>query len=116
MNAYQTLSDQTKRMAYDEQLDAARTADELKKAAQRFRAQTWNTEVPDIQARLREAKMDFVSSKLVVAVSDGGDLVLHDLFIKWIQENLLRFLSVDVDSHTTSSDIRWEALTIQTIN
>ena len=61
--------------------------------------------------------MDFVSGKLVVAVSDGGNLVLHDLFIKWIQVNLLGFLSIDIDSHTTSSDVGWEALVIkQTIN
>lgn len=53
--------------------------------------------------------MDFVSGKLVVAVSDGGNLVLHDLFIKWVQVNLLGFLSIDIDSHTTSSDVGWEA-------
>ena len=65
---------------------------------------------------LGEAEMDFVSSQLVVAVSDCFNLVLHDLLVEWVQEYFLRFLSVNVNSHTTSSDVRWEALTIQTIN
>ena len=57
-----------------------------------------------------------MSGQLVVAVGDSFDLVLHDLLVEWVQVHFLRFLSVDVDSHTASSDIRWEALTIQTIN
>jgi hypothetical protein len=56
--AYQTLSDITKRGTYDSQLDAAQTAAEVKAAAQRFRAQSWNSEIPDVQARLRKAKRE----------------------------------------------------------
>ena len=52
-----------------------------------------------------------MGGQLVVAVSDGGELVLHDLLVKWVQENLLRFLSIDVDSDTSSRDVGWEALT-----
>jgi len=58
---------------------------------------------------LGEAEVDFVSSQLVVAVSDSFNLVLHDLLVEWVQVHFLRFLSVNVDSHTTSSDVRWEA-------
>ena len=56
--AYQTLSDPIKRAMYDEELDRAKTAAETAKAAKRFRAGTWNTEVPDMRARLRDAKKE----------------------------------------------------------
>ena len=56
--AYQTLSDPIKRAMYDEELDRAKTAAEAAKAAKRFRAGTWNTEVPDMRARLRDAKKE----------------------------------------------------------
>ena len=56
--AFQTLSDPMKRTAYDTQLDAATTAEEAKKAAQRFRAQSWNTPMPDVKQRLRDAKRE----------------------------------------------------------
>ena len=52
-----------------------------------------------------------MSGQLVVAVGDSFDLVLHDLLVEWVQAHFLRFLSVNVNSDTTSSDIRWEALT-----
>ena len=56
--AFQTLSDQSARVKYDSALDAAQSEEEVKKAAQRFRATSWNTEVPDVQARLRKAKRE----------------------------------------------------------
>ena len=56
--AFQTLSDPLKRTAYDEQLDAAQNETEAKAAAQRFRAASWNTKVPDVQERLRKAKRE----------------------------------------------------------
>lgn len=56
--AFQTLSDPIKRAMYDEELDKAKTAAEAAKAAKRFRAGTWNTEVPDVRARLRNAKRE----------------------------------------------------------
>ena len=59
---------------------------------------------------LGEAKGDLVSGQLVVAVSDGGDLVLHDLLVEWVKEDLLVLLSLDVNSDSSSSDVGWEAL------
>jgi len=56
--AYQTLSDPVRRAMYDEEIDKAKTASEAAKAARRFRASTWNTEVPDVRARLRNAKRE----------------------------------------------------------
>ena len=47
--AFQTLEDEGKRQMYDEQLDAAKTASEQKAAAQRFRAASWNTDIPDMK-------------------------------------------------------------------
>ena len=48
--------------------------------------------------------------QLVVAVGDGRHLGLHGILIEWVQEHLLGLLAIDVDSHTSSSDVRWEAL------
>jgi len=56
--AFQVLSDPVKRAMYDEELDSATNAAEAAKAAKRFRAGTWNTEVPDMRARLRNAKRE----------------------------------------------------------
>jgi DnaJ-class molecular chaperone len=56
--AYQTLSDPVKRTMYDEALDAAKTSAEAAQAAKKYRAATWNTEVPDMRARLRNAKKE----------------------------------------------------------
>ena len=56
--AYQTLSDSIRRAEYDHNLDTATTAAEKAKAAKRYRASTWNTEVPDVAARLRNAKKE----------------------------------------------------------
>lgn len=56
--AFQVLSDPVRKMGYDEQLDAATTAEEAKKAAQRFRAQSWNTPMPDVKERLKNAKRE----------------------------------------------------------
>ena len=56
--AFQVLSDPIKRKMYDEQLDAATTAEAAAAAAKRFRAASWNTEVPDMAARIRKAKKE----------------------------------------------------------
>jgi len=56
--AYQMLIDPVKRAQYDGEIEAAQTAEQQQKAARRFRAQSWNTEVPDVQARLRKAKRE----------------------------------------------------------
>lgn len=56
--AYQTLSDPARRAIYDADIDKAKSAAEAAKAAKRFRAGTWNTEVPDVKARLRNAKRE----------------------------------------------------------
>jgi hypothetical protein len=58
---------------------------------------------------LGEAESDLVSGQLVVAVSDGGDLALHDLLVKWVQEDLLVLLALKVDPDLPSSDMGWEA-------
>ena len=47
-----------RRAAYDGELDAAETAAEQAVAAKRFRAQSWNTEVPNVAERLRNAKRE----------------------------------------------------------
>ena len=52
------LNNPVKRAAYDGELDSAETAEEAAKAAKKFRAQSWNTEVPDVQQRLRNAKRE----------------------------------------------------------
>lgn len=51
-----------------------------------------------------------MGGQLVVAVSDGSQSGLHGILVKWVQEHLLGLLTVDVNSHTSSSDVRWEAL------
>ena len=56
--AFQTLSDPVRRAAYDSEIDAAETAAEAKEAAKKFRAQSWNTEIPNVQERLRKAKRE----------------------------------------------------------
>ena len=56
--AYQTLYDPVQRALYDKEIDEAKTAADAAKAARRFRAGTWNTEVPDMRARLRNAKKE----------------------------------------------------------
>ena len=70
------------------------------------------------QSWLGEAKSNLVRGQLVVAVGDGGDLILHDLLVKWVQEHLLVLLTIKVDSDSSSSDVGWEALLQdgQTIN
>ena len=56
--AYQTLTDPIRRGLYDEGIDAAKTQEEAKKNAQRFKAQTWNTAMPDIKAKIKNAKKE----------------------------------------------------------
>ena len=56
--AFQTLSDPVRRATYDSEIDAAETAAEAKEAAKKFRAQSWNTEIPNVQERLRKAKRE----------------------------------------------------------
>lgn len=51
-----------------------------------------------------------MGSQLVVAVGDGGQSGLHGLSVKWVQEHLLGLLAIDIDSDTSASDVRWEAL------
>ena len=59
---------------------------------------------------LGEAEGNSVGGKLVVAVSDGSELVIHDLLIEWVKVHLLGFLTIDINSHTSASDVGWEAL------
>jgi len=56
--AFQTLSNPVSRKMYDDEIDAAKTKEAAAAAAKRFRAATWNTEVPDVRARLRNAKKE----------------------------------------------------------
>ena len=56
--AYQTLNNMAKRAAYDTELDAAKTEAEQKAAAKKYKASSWNTEVPDMAALLRNAKKE----------------------------------------------------------
>jgi DnaJ-class molecular chaperone len=56
--AYQTLVNPVKRAAYDTELNKAQTVEEQKAAAKRFKAQSWNTNVPNVQERLRNAKKE----------------------------------------------------------
>lgn len=46
-----------------------------------------------------------MSGQLVVAVSDGGDLVLHDLLVEWVKEDLLVLLAVEVNSDLLAGDV-----------
>ena len=56
--AYQMLEDPGLRKHYDEGLAAATSEAARKEAASKFRATTWNTKVPDLQARLRKMKRE----------------------------------------------------------
>lgn len=56
--AHQVLSDPVLRMQYDANLKAATSEAARKEAANKFRATTWNTKVPDLQARLRNMKRE----------------------------------------------------------
>ena len=56
--AHQLLSDPVLRTRYDEDLKAATSEAARREAASRFRARTWNTKVPDLQARLRNMKKE----------------------------------------------------------
>ena len=56
--AYQLLSDPGLRKHYDEGLAAATSEAARKEAANKFRATTWNTKVPDLQARLRNMERE----------------------------------------------------------
>ena len=52
------LSDPVRRKIYDDEIDAAKDAASRAKAKKRFRAATWNTEMPDMQERLRSQKKE----------------------------------------------------------
>ena len=56
--AYQLLSDPVLRKRYDDDLAAAKTEAARQETANRFRAATWNTKVPDVQAKLRKMKRE----------------------------------------------------------
>ena len=47
-----------RRKIYDDEIDAAKDAASRAKAKKRFRAATWNTEMPDMQERLRSQKKE----------------------------------------------------------
>ncbi|KAL1529582.1 hypothetical protein AB1Y20_000525 [Prymnesium parvum] len=51
--AFTVLSNETSRALYDEEMERATTAAARAAAMKKVKAQTWNTEVPDLQARLR---------------------------------------------------------------
>ena len=59
---------------------------------------------------LGETEVNSMGGELVVAVGNGSNFVIHDLLVEWVKANLLGLLTVDVDSHTSSSDVGWEAL------
>jgi hypothetical protein len=59
---------------------------------------------------LGEAEGDLVSGELMVAVGDGCNSALHNLSVKWIEEDLGVSSSVKGDSGGLSSDVGWEAL------
>ena len=65
-----------------------------------------------VESGLGETKGDLVGGQLVVAVGDGGESGLHGLPVEWVKEHLLGLLAINVNSHTSASDVRWEALTI----
>lgn len=56
--AFQVLSDPAERKVYDTELAAAKDAEARRKAAQRFRANSWNSEVVNVQLRVRSAKRE----------------------------------------------------------
>ena len=53
----------------------------------------------------REAKSNLVGCQLVVAVSDGGNLVFHDVLVEWVEEDLLVLLTVKGNTDSSSGNI-----------
>lgn len=54
--AYQLLSDPNARKRYDAEIKAAKTEAARHEAASKFRANTWNSKVPDVRERLKNAE------------------------------------------------------------
>ena len=54
--AYQLLSDPVARTRYDKEMKEAKTAAAKAEAASKFRAATWNSKVPDVRERLKNAE------------------------------------------------------------
>jgi hypothetical protein len=54
---------------------------------------------------LGETKSDLVGGELVIAVHNAVKLVLHGIFIEWVQHNFLVFLTVKGNSDGFSSDV-----------
>ena len=54
--AYQLLSDPMARQRYDAEMKAATTEAARQEAASKFRANTWNSKVPDVRERLKNAE------------------------------------------------------------
>lgn len=62
---------------------------------------------------LRETKSNLVGGKLMVAVGDGGDLVLHEVSVEWVEEDLLVLSSVNGNFDSSSGNVGWEANVVE---
>lgn len=83
--AFTVLSDPVKRQIYDEELEAATTKVERAKAAKKYKAATWNTEIPDVQARLRNAKKEDPKASQHVVAGTLAFLTLNFILcINWL--------------------------------
>ena len=60
-----------------------------------------------VKSWLGVSESDLMGGKLVVAVHNGIDLVVHDLFVQWVEEDLGVFLSLHGNSGGFSGDVGW---------
>ena len=62
---------------------------------------------------LWETESNLMGGQFVVAMDNGIDFVLNNIFVKWVKHNFLGFSSVSSDSHWSSCDGWWENDIIQ---
>jgi hypothetical protein len=63
-----------------------------------------------VKSWLGVTKSDLMGGELVIAVHNGIELVVHDLLIKWVEENLGVLSALHGNSGGFTGDVGWENL------
>lgn len=63
-----------------------------------------------VKSWLGVTKSDLMGGKLVIAVHNGIDLVVHDLLVEWVEENLGVLSALHGHSGGFTGDVGWEDL------